>query len=124
MKRNMDLVRLILKKVEECCHGDRFIPIGEGWIGGHSKDEVVYHLQIMDEGGLIVGVGSNASSTSGPDYMPMRLTWYGHEVFDGIKDDGIWSEVKKALSKVGDVASYDVLKALAAKVALGFLGVS
>ena len=122
MKRNMDLVRLILKKVEECCHGDRFIPIGEGWIGGHSKDEVVYHLQIMDEGGLIVG--SDASSMSGPDYMPMRLTWYGHEVFDGIKDDGIWSEVKKSLSKVGDVASYDVLKALATKVALGFLGVS
>jgi hypothetical protein len=120
----MDLVRLILKKVEECCHGNGFIPIGEGWIEGHSKDEVVYHLQIMDEGGLIVGVGSNASSTSVPDYMPMRLTWYGHEVLDGIKDDGIWSEVKKSLSKVGDVASYDVLKALATKVALGFLGVS
>ena len=122
MKRNMDLVRLVLKKVEECCHGHRFIPIGEGWIEGYSKGEVVYHLQIMDEGGLIVG--SDASSMSGPDYMPMRLTWYGHEVFDGIKDDGIWSEVKKSLSKVGDVASYDVLKALATKVALGFLGVS
>lgn len=122
MKRNMDLVRLILKKVEECCHGHGFIPIGEDWIEGYSKDEVVYHLQIMDEGDLIVG--SDASSMSGPDYMPMRLTWYGHEVLDGIKNDGIWSEVKKSLGKVGDVASYDVLKALATKVALGFLGVS
>src|SRR3989304_4745015 len=77
MKRDMDLVREILLKMEELpmkgdCHNIH--------IDGRSEEEIIYHVRIMHEAGLIEAIDFTA--TDGVDWRPKRLTYAGHEFLD------------------------------------------
>ena len=104
MKLKIDLIKAILLAVEE---EDWAAPF-EIEIDGYESKDVVYHLFLMDEAGLIRGI--DLSSSGGRRYAVDRLTWEGHEFLANSKDETNWERLKKAVATIGDV-SFDAAKA-------------
>lgn len=112
MKRDLDLMRELLKGIEDRddMDGTRewhdYEPSDLG-IDGHSKKEVNYHLNILIEAGFIDG-GITA-------FTPVirRLTWNGHEFLDATRDDTFWKKAKDTIiSKAIPFSAEAVMKVL------------
>lgn len=77
MKRDMDLVREILMKIEDLPHTCGFHTIA---VEGRHKGEISYHVLLLHEAGLIEA--QNLTSQDGVDWKPKRLTYAGHEFLE------------------------------------------
>ena len=96
MKRDMDLIRTILLKIEE--QGDpqlRRVPT----IQGADEHTVRSHVGLLLDAGLVRAI--DASTYSSRDYLEIGLTWEGHEFLDNIRDPEIWRKTKSGAKKVG-----------------------
>jgi hypothetical protein len=109
VKRDMELVRDILLRIEEDQQFD-----GTRWTSGdclpidnHSQKEIAYHLIMLINEGFITGqIGMD---------MPLisQLTWNGHELLDDIRDPGVWEKTKeraKGLASVGIAFMWEIAK--------------
>ncbi|KAA2241129.1 DUF2513 domain-containing protein [Salinarimonas soli] len=128
MKRDKDLIRALLIKLEDLNVpplGLVSFPYGDEELAveGYTVEQVLYHLELIAEAGLVEvqGSGFGADGT----FLFRRLTWNGHEFLDAVRDPEIWRETKGRLSKVG-AWSLDVVvgvaKALAKQKAKELLG--
>jgi len=86
-------------------------------IEGYSSEKISYHARIMDEADLIVttkeiGNKSLAQYSTTLVYIPMGLTWKGHEFLEAVRDDSRWNKVKDTMSRAEGFV-FDVAKALA-----------
>src|ERR1700757_1641795 len=91
MKRDMELVREILLKLElEPLDGNLWSidPNGLG-IEGYSYEEISYNLLQIIDAELING----AREQSG-QFAIRNITWKGHEYLDDIRDPDIWRKTK------------------------------
>ncbi len=109
MKRNMDLVRAILFKLEENPHGFNNKPIE---IEGYSREEIGYHSALMHNAGLIQGIDMSHLQSGSPDYLPHCLTWQGHEFLDACRHESIWVKAKEKIRTIGEDVPLDVFKAV------------
>jgi len=111
MKRDMDLVREILLKVEESTNDPRgFITLD---LPGRSPQEVSYHVMLLSEAGWLEA--SNHSSSAGYSWKPKRLTWQGHEFLDNARNDTVWNSTKAKVKETVGSASLEVFKGLLAQ---------
>ncbi|MCC6968965.1 MAG: DUF2513 domain-containing protein [Phycisphaerales bacterium] len=108
MKRDMDLVRLILQKMEE--HELGRAPSGMTF-EGYTAEQVGYHVLLMGEAGLLLAVESKEIGRKSPSAQPIRLTWAGHEFLDASRSPERWERAKSAAKGVGGLA-FDVLKSI------------
>lgn len=108
MKRDMDLVREILLKVEEQTDDPR--KPAEIVIEGHSAEAISYHVMLLAEARLVEAV--DFSHMTRHLWRPQRLTWAGHEFLDDVRDPEIWRRTKEGAQKAGGFG-LDVLGALA-----------
>jgi Hypothetical protein (DUF2513) len=107
MKRDMDLVRELLRKIEEHPRAEL---TGRLQCEGRSEEEVNYHIVLAHDAGFIEAV--NAFSTDGLDWIPQRLTWEGHEFLEAARDDALWQKAKDATRSKGGGLTLEVLKAV------------
>ena len=105
MKRDLDLGRKILLKLEE-------LPYNLGGhhfeLEGYSPDQINYHLTLLEEAGLIEAI--NVSSHDGIGWLPQRLTWSGHDFLEASKDESRWEKAKRIVVEKGGGIAFDVLK--------------
>ncbi len=101
MKRDMELVREVLLKVEEILFDGASHDI---CVDGRSRHEIAYHVMLLHEAGFIeamdLGVG----------WKPVRLTYRGHEFLDAARNDGIWEKAKTAVVESTGVLTLEGLK--------------
>lgn len=118
MKRDMDLVREILKELSET---DRPLDASTFVTDTRSKAVVGYHFRIMQEAGLIVA--RIMSADNDPYYVcqAVRMTWDGEDFLAAIASDTVWSKVKKTIAKTVGDASLATFKALAVDTATKLL---
>lgn len=109
MKRNMDLVRQILLEIEKRSDPGE---IAHVQLVGFDEEEISYHIQLLDDGGLLKGTDF---STRTVDWMAGPLTWEGHDYLDAIRSDTIWKKVKIHLKDHGLSYTFEIVKALAVK---------
>lgn len=105
MRRDFELIRKILAKVEEMpARGElRRLPID-----GYDTDTVTAHVQMLADEGFIE---ANISNPRGGQVHITRMMWKGHDFYDAMKDEGIWKKAKDTVLKpVGGVA-FEVLLA-------------
>jgi hypothetical protein len=103
MKRDMDLVRAILLKIEESPDG--YAPDSIE-IPDYSRNQIAYHLAIMIEAGLLHG--DVAEGMEGDlDGLPTRITWQGHDFLDAAREPSRWGQAKRRLGRIGS-ASFEV----------------
>jgi hypothetical protein len=118
MKRDMELVRSILQQVESKPPG-----FSAQWdTGAHTQDEFFEHVKLLKDAGLLEADVTPIDRGTVIAY-PKRLTWAGHEFLDSIKNDTVWDKVKETVKEKGGAIPFEVLKALAVKVASAFFGV-
>jgi hypothetical protein len=112
MKRDLDLVRQILLELEDA-------PTLSGWIDvkidGRSREEIVYHVRLMHETGLIVA--EDLSSLQVTDWRPKRMTNEGHVFLDAARSDTVWSKAKEKLLKATGVLTIEGMRIALPEVA-------
>ncbi|MGE6995457.1 DUF2513 domain-containing protein [Pseudomonas sp. NPDC047961] len=115
MQRDMDLIRLLLLKVEALP-----IPVNsmgvlrEADLGDleFSHEEIAYHWNLIVEAGLIEQPGNTPKGL----LAVRRLTWKGHDFVDSVRDDDVWQKTRKGALAAGGM-SID----LVADLAKGFI---
>lgn len=105
MKLDKDLVREILLQVEASPDPMGIVDLT---ISDHEQDEIAYHVQILDEAGLIEAL--DLTTMSDYDWRPRRLTYDGHEFLDTIRDAAAWRFTKRLRRTPGLPASRPCLK--------------
>ena len=96
MKRNMDLVRLLLLRIEEeSTSALRNVPEMDGF----DAETVVHHVALMIQAGLLIAI--DASTMQERDYLQIELTWQGHEFLETVRDPEVWTKTKEGAAKVG-----------------------
>ncbi|MCR4944619.1 MAG: DUF2513 domain-containing protein [Clostridium sp.] len=110
MKRDMDLVRLILLKIEEDYKSTALYNIK---IEGYDNETVAYHCKIMKEAGLISAYNSQYADNSLYGFGVGGLTWEGNDFLDKVRDNSRWKKIKDTATKKGLPLILDVIKQIA-----------
>jgi hypothetical protein len=97
MKRNMDLIRLILLHAE----GSEAAGV---LCEKFTDEERSYHTMLLIDAGLVEGTAAATHS------VITRLTWAGHDFLDAMRDDTLWKKAKEHVIKPGASFTFDVLK--------------
>ncbi len=113
MKRDWDVVRKILLKLEEV--GDTKSYLEPDQVNSYDPEQVSYHMQMLDEAGLIE---AQCISTMGSPLhcKAKRLTWGGHELLDQIRQDTHWNKVKEIARAKSLDLSLDVVVSIAKSI--------
>ncbi len=110
MTRDMDLIREILRIIEERPDGSRDLNVS---VPGRSPDAMRLHLHLMEDAGLIEGLTITSSSM-----IVMRLTYAGYDFIEATRKDTIWNKAKDiAISKTGGLSLTALTEALKIAVA-------
>ena len=110
MKRDMDLVRLILLKIEEDYVSTALYNIE---VDGYDKETIAYHCKILHEAGFISDYGARYADNALYSFGVGSLTWEGNEFLDKIRDDSFWGKTKDAIKKKGLPLVLDTVKTVA-----------
>ena len=98
MKRDLDLVREILLRMEsasyDCLHLKEFQGVhpDAGTVAGH--------LRLMADSGYVEHYASGPVVASNA-VRTWRMTWAGHEFLEQVRDGEIWKQTKAGAAKVG-----------------------
>jgi len=123
MKRDMELIRKILLRIEEYPHfpevsaGKPDISMG---FDDYEQEDVYYNLKLLSQAGLINTDHGNTYSYR----FVHGLTWQGHEFLDLMKKDTMWNKAKDVMKETGGMAFQVLMKVLietATKAAMGQL---
>ena len=117
MKRDMDLIRIILTLVEDCSDSDfeieRSTPPGQ--LRNFEWSALKEHVLLMAERNLVDVVFPYANVVS------IRLTWEGHEFLDNSRSPEVWNATKAAAGHLSFSTFASVLSHLAINHGLGLL---
>ncbi len=102
MKRDMDLFRALLLRVEEQPYGEGLGPIE---VSGYTKEQVYYHALLAQDAGLI-----DASFMLGYEFVVLRLTYAGHEFLDAARQDKLWRKAKETILSNAGTLTVEALK--------------
>ena len=114
MKRDMDLVRSILFQAES---SGGPLDMGDMDPLGHTGDEVAYHVELMEQRGLVIATVKRAYSGAVMLCRVDALTWEGQDMLDAIRSEGVWARAKKAVSDSVGSTTLDVVKDVCTAIA-------
>ena len=76
----------------------------------------------MAEAGLIEA--KNTTTMQNFSWRPTGLTWQGHEFLDAVRNDTVWRKTTALIKEKGGSVPFEVIKALAVKVAGSLFGLN
>ncbi|MBL0474394.1 DUF2513 domain-containing protein [Aeromonas veronii] len=130
MKRDWDVVRLILTKLEELPDSLSTLTYIDFYADDRIKPDadlteldrqVSYHMELLIEAGLVVGTMDDAVSLYAKEFRAHRLTWSGHEFLETIRSDTVWNKTKETFATKGIDMTFDLIKTVAGGVATSLL---
>lgn len=90
----------------------------------YSDEDVYYSLKQLIKMGLIDGATKNQAATVQPYYIDVYdIEPKGHEFLNNVRDDNVWKETKKRISKFASV-SIPVLQQVSTAVIQKMAGLS
>jgi len=98
MKRDMDLIRTILRLIESC---EGSFGISSPTIEGYSESQITHHLRLLLDGGLIEVKNVTHEFQQEDLYDGINLTWDGQEFVNAARDNSLWKKAKEALIDSG-----------------------
>lgn len=109
MKRDIDLIREILLRIE----ADESLEA----VDGYSSKQVGYHVSLLDGAGLLTQEIYSSVWMNHPMLDGIRLTWSGHEFLDSSRSKTMWEKAKSiTLEKTGTI-SFEILKSVLIQLA-------
>ena len=114
MVRNWDTVRAILLKLEAAEAAHTTLTLDQ--VDGIDRQQVGYHMMLLNEAGLIEAKILKSSSGDGAiaTALARRLTWEGHEFLDKIRDPSMWGKIKAKVKEKSLDLTFDSIRAAAA----------
>lgn len=107
MKRDIDLIRNILLKMESHEHGFAPRPLP---IEGYSNEQIEHHVYLMDQAGLLKAIQTTHMQSNSPTALPTSLTWEGHEFLEAARKPAMWEAAKRKLTDAGTGWTIELLK--------------
>ena len=117
MRRDLDLIRLILLELEAHQAPTRPLQIQAE---GYSPEQIAYHVKLLTEAGYVDA--ENLSAMGALDWRPKSLTAAGHDALDAIRNDTVWHKVKAQLKDRAISVPMATLVEFAAKLVKHKLG--
>jgi hypothetical protein len=108
MKRDMDLIRLLLLQ----CEGEEPKPD----LSSYTEEQQVYHAALLVEAALIHGAVLKDGEGHLVGAAMVRLTWAGHEFLDAARNETIWRKAGERIKKAGVQVTVAVLEELLKKL--------
>lgn len=112
MKRDMDLVRLILLEME---NRDPALPDPNVIIEGYTFEEIQFHTKLLIEQNFIEG-NFRKHPNGKIQCFPLSLTWQGYDFLDAARDNSVWLKAKKTISEKTQSVSFELLKAVLVQI--------
>ncbi|MEN6519297.1 MAG: DUF2513 domain-containing protein [Methanospirillum sp.] len=119
MRMEIDLIRELVLKIEACTDREG---IGNITIPGYSRDQIAYHVYLLNDAGFIKAVLCD-SSTIPEAYVILGLTWDGQNFLKNVQNDTIWDQVKARAGQLGGEVSIMILGRLAEALVNTTLGI-
>ena len=115
MKRDMDLVRKILLKIEESAP---FETVQNLTIENYDMQEVAYHCEMMYQKGLIKEYqGDTVDNYNGViSFYVADLTWEGQDFLETVRDNSVWKKTKDTLKKKGLPLVIETIKTISTEI--------
>ncbi len=107
MKRDMNLAREILMELERRTFAEEY---SELVIEGRNSEDMMYHIKLLNEAGLIHAQDMSASSDM--YFLPGSLTWDGHEFLELARNETRWNKAKDIMTNQVGGFVFDILKSL------------
>lgn len=104
MKKNVELIKLILLELESRNLADVQKSLS---IEGYTEEEVMYQLRLLHRREFIEAIDN--SSYRDIYILPGHMTDRGHDLLAKLKDDNIWSKVKKFATENAPGAGLSIL---------------
>ena len=125
MKRDMNLIRSILRSVESV-EPTQFPTAVQFREEGYDDATVFEHVRLMLDAGLLDGFVQDGSPR--PMYVPQMairgLTWIGHDFLANAADDDRWHKATELVTKKAGSVAFDLLAEVLSKLARASLGLS
>lgn len=101
MKRDMELIRLLLLQCETGEDPPEF--------ANYPVQDRLYNLELMEDAKLIVVDFTRDNHGRAVHAVTQRLTWAGHDFLDSTRDSKIWKLAKEHVLKPGASWTFSVL---------------
>lgn len=120
MKRDLDLIRTLLLKIEE--HNDPTPIYSERFYNLSDSPAIIdFHLRLLLQAGFIEAYEIPVLNKNYPQYSVLCLTFNGCDYLDSIRDESVWASIKSKLQSVSSSATFEVIKSLATSIILSKL---
>lgn len=122
MKRDMDLVRDILLKIEAGNELNLSDLPGKD-ASREEREAFGYNLGLLYDHGFVTGIAAHTLAER--NWLNLSLTWDGHEFLDDIREPAIWKKTKEGATAVGSASlqfMWEMAKAIAKQEAKKRLG--
>jgi len=115
MKRDMDLIRNILRSIDASEDDDAITGLD---INGYSHQEITWHVLLLNEAGIIrakivCDAGDEAGAGAGsviPDaYEIYAITREGYAFLDAFSNEARWKKAKAVIGDIGDAPIHLVI---------------
>lgn len=113
MKRDMELIRKILFKIEDEVNN---VAVHNIKIEEYSMQQVAYHCALLREGGYIYDYNGYYGDGELYSFGVGRLTWKGHDFLDNIREDNVWNKTKETISSKGLPFAFDIVKSVSSNI--------
>ena len=107
MKRDMDLIRLSLLKIEEEYSSTAIYDLQ---IDGYDMETIAYHCKLLKEAEFISDYAAEYGDGEICSFGVSSLTWEGHEYLEKIRDNSTWKKVKDTISQKGLPLAIETIK--------------
>ena len=121
MKRDMDLIRQILLRVEASPPFEHIFA-SNMLVDGYNRDEIIYHVVQLIDAGLLVGKVMSTMDGGAPECVVTAMTWEGHEFIDAARADTVWNAAKAQAKKMAGSLTFGAMKTLLIAEAAKLLG--
>ena len=109
MKRDMDLCRLILFKIEDEYRSTALFNLQ---IDGYDIETIAYHCDLLFEAGLIKSYKPTYASDEIYFFSVGALTWEGHDFLDKIRENTMWNRTKNRIKENALPMTLEVIKTI------------
>lgn len=90
MKRDLDLCKKILFKIEELYVDEDLCDIE---IDGYNAEQIVYHFKLLKDGNFIKNYHVIPGDDGIYSFYVGNLTWEGHDFVEKVRNDNVWKKM-------------------------------
>ena len=98
MKRDMDLIRKIMLRIEEEYVSTAIFNLQ---VEGYSAEQVATHCKMLYEAGLLSDYKAQYASDELYMFGVGNLTWDGYDYLEKVRDDSVWKKIKDTAKEHG-----------------------